>query len=83
VLFSVSPDPADAPAMREWVVGAWEALHPYSAKGGGAYVNFMMDEGEERVQASYGSNYERLARVKAQYDPENVFHLNQNIQPAS
>ncbi len=82
VLFSVSPDPADLPAMREWAVGAWESLHPYSAKGGGAYVNFMMEESEERVQASYGANYERLTRVKAQYDPENVFRLNQNIQPA-
>jgi FAD/FMN-containing dehydrogenase len=82
VLFSVSPDPADAPAMREWIVGSWEALHPYSAKGGGGYVNFMMDEGEDRVRASYGSNYERLAQIKAKYDPENVFRLNQNIQPA-
>ena len=82
VLFSVSPDPADAPSLREWTVGAWEALHPYSAKGGGAYVNFMMEEGEDRVRASYGSNYERLAQIKSKYDPENVFHLNQNIEPA-
>jgi FAD/FMN-containing dehydrogenase len=82
VMFSVSPDMADSPAMRDWVVEAWEALHPYSAKGGGGYVNFMMEEGQERVQATYGSNYERLAHVKAQYDPENVFHVNQNIQPA-
>jgi FAD/FMN-containing dehydrogenase len=82
VLFSVSPDMADAPAMRDWVVDAWEALHPYSSKGGGGYVNFMMEEGQERVQATYGSNYERLTRVKGQYDPDNVFHVNQNIQPA-
>jgi FAD/FMN-containing dehydrogenase len=82
VLFSVSPDMADAPAMQDWVVESWEALHPYSAKGGGGYVNFMMEEGQERVQATYGSNYERLARVKAQYDPDNVFHVNQNIKPA-
>jgi FAD/FMN-containing dehydrogenase len=83
VLFSVSPDMADAPAMRDWVVDAWEALHPYSSKGGGGYVNFMMEEGQERVQATYGSNYERLARVKGQYDPDNVFHVNQNIEPAA
>jgi FAD/FMN-containing dehydrogenase len=82
VLFSVSTDPADLPAMREWKVGSWEALHPYSAKGGGAYVNFMMEEGQEHVQASYGANYERLAHVKAQYDPDNVFHVNQNVKPA-
>ena len=58
----------------------WEALHPHSA--GGAYVNMMMDEGQDRVKASYRGNYERLAEVKAEYDPENVFRVNQNIQPA-
>ena len=42
----------------------------------------MMDEGQERVRATYRDNYDRLARVKAQYDPDNVFHVNQNIQPA-
>ena len=56
-----------------------EALHPYSA--GGAYVNMMMDEGQERVRASYRDNYDRLARIKATYDPDNPFRVNQNIQP--
>jgi hypothetical protein len=81
VIIGVDPDPAGATALRDWAVGYWEALHPYSA--GGAYVNFMMDEGQERVQATYGSNYERLAKIKAQVDPENVFRVNQNIQPAA
>jgi len=81
VIIGVDPEPAEATALRDWAVGYWEALHPYSA--GGAYVNFMMDEGQERVQATYGSNYERLARIKAQVDPENVFRVNQNIQPAA
>jgi hypothetical protein len=81
VIVGVDPDPASAGALRDWTVGYWEALHPYSA--GGAYVNFMMDEGQERVQATYGANYERLARIKAQYDPENVFRVNQNIRPAA
>ena len=63
VIIGVDPDPAGAPALRDWTVGYWEALHPYSA--GGAYVNFMMDEGQDRVQATYGANYDRLARVKA------------------
>jgi hypothetical protein len=81
VIIGVDPDPAGAPALRDWTVGYWEALHPYSA--GGAYVNFMMeDEGQDRVKATYGSNYDRLAKAKATYDPGNVFHVNQNIQPA-
>jgi FAD/FMN-containing dehydrogenase len=81
VIFGVDPDPANAEAMRDWCVGYWDATHPYSA--GGAYVNFMMEEGQERVRATYRDNYDRLARVKAQYDPDNVFRVNQNIQPAA
>ena len=80
VFIGVSPDAADAGKLRDWTVGYWEALHPYSA--GGAYVNFMMEEGQARVQATYGPNYARLARVKAQVDPDNVFRVNQNILPA-
>jgi FAD/FMN-containing dehydrogenase len=81
VMVGVDPDPANAGLIRDWTVAYQEALHPF-ASGSGAYVNFMMDEGQERVRASYGANYERLTRVKAQYDPENVFRVNQNIQPA-
>jgi len=80
VIIGVDADPASAPALRDWTVGYWEALHPYSA--GGAYVNFMMDEGQERVKATYRSNYDRLAQAKTTYDPQNVFRVNQNIQPA-
>jgi hypothetical protein len=80
VMFGVDPEPASAPALRDWTIGYWEALHPYSA--GGAYVNFMMDEGDARVRATYGDNYDRLARAKADYDPDNVFRVNQNIRPA-
>jgi FAD/FMN-containing dehydrogenase len=80
VFIGVSPDPADAATLREWTVNYWDALHPYSA--GGAYVNFMMEEGQERVQATYGPNYARLARIKAEVDPDNVFRVNQNIVPA-
>jgi UDP-N-acetylenolpyruvoylglucosamine reductase len=80
VIFAADPDPAKSDDMRSWTVGTWEALHPFSA--GGAYVNFMMDEGQERVQATYRGNYERLAEVKKRYDPTNLFRVNQNIQPA-
>jgi FAD/FMN-containing dehydrogenase len=80
VIVGVDPDPANAGKIRDWAVRYWDALHPTSA--GGAYVNFMMDEGSDRVRASYGRNYDRLARVKASYDPGNFFRINQNITPA-
>jgi FAD/FMN-containing dehydrogenase len=81
VFAGVDPDPANAPAIRNWSIDYQEALHPYSA--GGAYVNMMMDEGEERVRASYRGNYDRLASIKRTYDPDNLFHVNQNIRPAA
>jgi len=81
ILAAVSPDPAPMPEYREWVRDYWSALHPHSA--GGAYVNFLMDEGEERIASSYTDNYGRLAAVKAKYDPDNLFRINQNIKPAA
>ena len=81
VIVGVDPDPANAAAIKQWTIDYWDATHPYSA--GGAYVNFMMDEGQERVKATYRDNYDRLARAKAQYDPDNTFRVNQNIKPAS
>jgi FAD/FMN-containing dehydrogenase len=80
VFAGVDPDPANVETIRRWSIDYHEALHPYSA--GGAYVNMMMDEGEERVRASYRGNYERLARIKRSYDPDNLFRVNQNIKPA-
>jgi FAD/FMN-containing dehydrogenase len=82
VIVGVDPDPANTAAIRDWTIGYWEALHPY-ASGGGAYTNFLMDEGVDRVRSSYGANYERLSRIKADYDPGNLFHVNQNIEPAA
>jgi FAD/FMN-containing dehydrogenase len=79
VFAGVDPDPANVDAIRRWSIDYQEALHPYSA--GGAYVNMMMDEGQERVRASYRDNYDRLAQIKAKYDPDNTFRVNQNIQP--
>ena len=75
----VDPDPAEADNIRRWSIDYFEALHPYSA--GGAYVNMMMDEGRERVRASYRDNYERLAQTKGRYDEGNTFCVNQNIRP--
>jgi FAD binding domain/Berberine and berberine like len=79
VFAGVDPDPANVASIRRWSIDYFEALHPYSA--GGAYVNMMMDEGQERVRASYRDNYDRLARIKATYDPDNLFHINQNVEP--
>lgn len=80
VMVAVDSAPDDMDKHIAWVRGYWDALHPYAA--GGAYVNFMMDdEGQERVQATYRGNYARLVAVKNQYDPTNLFHINQNIKP--
>ena len=75
----MDPDPANAAKITKWAKEYQEALHPYSS--GGAYTNFMMDEGQERVKASYGENYKRLVDIKSKYDPGNLFRVNQNIQP--
>jgi FAD/FMN-containing dehydrogenase len=80
VIVGVDADPANAEAITRWTKDYWEATHPYSA--GGAYVNFMMDEGPARVRATYQGNYDRLAQVKRIYDPGNVLHVNPNIPPA-
>jgi hypothetical protein len=80
VIVGVDPDPAKKDMITNWAKDYWNALHPYSAPG--AYVNFMMDgEGDERVRASYGKNYTRLAKLKKKYDPTNFFRVNQNIRP--
>lgn len=80
VIVGVDPDPANASRVIAWSKEYWRALHPYSA--GGAYVNMMMEEGSDRVMASYRDNYPRLAQIKAKYDPNNLFRVNQNIRPA-
>ena len=80
VIVGVDPDPANNSRTIAWSKEYWRKMHPYSA--GGAYVNMMMDEGQERVIAAYRDNYARLAKVKAKYDPQNLFRVNQNIKPA-
>ncbi|MGH3823849.1 MAG: FAD-binding oxidoreductase [Pseudonocardiaceae bacterium] len=69
-------------AERAWVRSVWQALRPFARDAGG-YVNSMTDNDDDRVRASYGpAKYQRLARIKAKYDPGNVFHHNANIKPA-
>ena len=72
-------DPANADLIRDWAIAYWEDLHPFAEAG--AYVNFMMAEGHDRVRATYRDNFDRLVRVKGAYDPANAFHVNQNIPP--
>ena len=81
VIVGVDPDPANAGLISQWARDYWQELHPASA--GGAYINFMMNEGQDRIKASYRGNYDRLTQVKRRYDPGNMFHINQNIHPAS
>jgi FAD/FMN-containing dehydrogenase len=82
VIAGIDPDPAKAPELKRWAQAYWKALHPFNLEG--AYANFMMDdEGEARVKAAYGENYDRLARVKKEYDPDNLFRVNQNIRPSA
>jgi len=80
VIAGIDPSPGKAVAVKNWAREYWEAVHPFTM--GGAYINFMMEEGEERIKATYGDNYERLVQVKNKYDPSNLFRVNQNIKPA-
>lgn len=81
VIVGVDPDPKNKTSIVDWTKSYFDAVHPWSA--GGAYVNFMMDEGDERVRATYRDNYPRLAEIKRRYDPDNLFRVNQNIRPAA
>jgi len=81
VIAGMWPDAADNEANTRWVRDYYEAIAPHSQEGG--YVNFMAGDDQDRIRASYGDNYDRLAAVKTTYDPDNLFHLNQNIAPAN
>ena len=80
VIAGIWSDPADNEANIKWVKEYYTAIHPHSGSDGG-YVNFMSNDDDHRAPANYGANYERLAAVKATYDPYNLFHINQNIKP--
>jgi FAD/FMN-containing dehydrogenase len=81
VIAGIDANPQRAGEITRWTKGYWEAIHPYSDRGG--YVNFMMeDEDDSRLRATYGDNYDRLVSLKGRYDPTNFFRVNQNIRPA-
>ncbi|MGH8970564.1 MAG: FAD-binding oxidoreductase, partial [Actinomycetes bacterium] len=78
--FGLWEDPADDERARQWARDIRADVQPWAT--GAVYLNFIGDEGEDRVAAGFGKHYQRLARVKAEHDPDNVFHLNHNIRPA-
>ena len=80
LMVGIDPDPANKEKITHWARQYYDASIPYTKEG--AYVNFMMKEGDEKVKAAYGKNYKRLAVVKKKYDPDNFFRINQNIKPA-
>ncbi|MER5968672.1 FAD-binding oxidoreductase [Streptomyces sp. NPDC002055] len=79
VIAGMWPDAADNEASVDWVRDYYRATAPHSE--GGGYINFMADDDQGRIRDNYRENYERLARIKQSYDPDNLFHLNQNIKP--
>lgn len=79
VILGVDPAAETAGKITRWAKEYWQAVHPYCAPG--AYINFMMEEGGARIEATYGENYTRLRQVKSKFDPDNLFRVNQNIAP--
>lgn len=79
VIAGMWPDPADNEKNIAWVRDYYAATAPYSEEGG--YINFAADDDQERVTSNYGASYKRLVKIKRKYDPDNLFHMNQNIEP--
>ena len=73
------PDAADNDKNIKWVRDYYKATAPYSEEGG--YVNFAAEDDQGRVSVNYGASYGKLVEVKRKYDPDNLFHMNQNIDP--
>ena len=80
--FGLGDTPEGGQQAKAWVKRFREDIAPYAT--GGVWLNFIGDEGQGRIRAAYGDeNYERLARVKREFDPDNTFRGNQNIVPAA
>ncbi len=79
VIAGMWPNPADNKANIKWVRDYYQATASHSEEGG--YINFMAEDDQDRIKANYKGNYERLVKIKRKYDPNNLFHLNQNIKP--
>jgi FAD/FMN-containing dehydrogenase len=81
VITAMWTDPAEAERNIAWTRAYWETLQPFAPEA--VYVNYLGVEGEERVRAAYGANYDRLVALKNRYDPTNLFRLNQNVPPTA
>jgi FAD/FMN-containing dehydrogenase len=81
LILSQWSDPSDTDRNVRWTRSLFDAMQPFAADG--VYVNDLGEEGQDRVRAAYGANYDRLAHIKAEYDPTNVFRANQNIRPVA
>jgi FAD/FMN-containing dehydrogenase len=79
LITSMWADPKDAERNISWTRNFAHAMSPFAS--GAVYVNYLGSEGQGRVHAAYGANFDRLAAIKRKYDPENIFNLNQNIRP--
>jgi hypothetical protein len=79
VIAGMWPDPAQNKANIKWVRDYYDATAPLSEEGG--YINFMAEDDQSRIKANYKGNYNRLVQAKKKYDPDNLFHVNQNIKP--
>jgi hypothetical protein len=79
VIAGMWPDPADNERNITWVRDYYDAIAPHSEEGG--YINFAADDDQGRAPVNYGANYARLVEVKRKYDPDNLFRMNQNIEP--
>ena len=77
---SIWESPAESDANTRWTRDFFDAMQPFLADG--VYVNYLGQEGEERVRAAYGAKYNRLVALKNKYDPTNFFRMNQNIRPS-
>jgi hypothetical protein len=81
VIVGLHPDAGTKAELKRWASDYWEAVHPFNLPG--AYPNFMMaEDGEARLRATFGGNYDRLAAIKKRYDPDNLVRVNHNIRPA-
>jgi FAD/FMN-containing dehydrogenase len=74
------PDEPEADAFRQWIRAGWKKIRPFTT--GASYINFQTDDDDQTPADAYGKNYERLQRVKAAYDPDNLFRVNRNIPPS-